>query len=251
MKCQFCAGDLSIENAFCPHCGKANPFYAAHREDMERYEDQFEKVKDQTIKKNERDTRKAVRITIIAVLTALILGAVIVLICMDDINYSIRKASNKRNAEKIVKNLEELEANQDYINFHIYYSGVYSGTYGTRIQEFVEVDNVAFYYSTLVDRVASFISGEYYGDSSDLAKNLNSYFEYMYEVFERSEKSSKNAKFSPQHMESINNLFNDSCILMEKYFGIPRDILMDKDRFSETERQLMFEKYIEKVTIDE
>ena len=38
MKCESCGSDLSIENAYCPHCGCKNEFYAAHRADMDEYE---------------------------------------------------------------------------------------------------------------------------------------------------------------------------------------------------------------------
>lgn len=251
MKCQYCAGDLSIENAFCPHCGKQNPFYAAHREDMARYERQFNYTKENTIKKNERDTRKAVRITIVAVLSALILASIIVLIFMDDINDKIESNKNKRNLDSIMATLSEMEEQQDYLNMHIYYDRVYDGLRRTEITEFSEVDTMTAYYATLVNRVASMTTNEFYGDSTELAKTFSNSFKYMFDILDRADKNPSAERFSAKHMESINNIMEDACIIVEKYLGIPRDLIMETRDYTDTQRQLLFEEYVEKVTADE
>lgn len=94
MKCEFCTGNMAIEDAVCPHCGSPNPFYEAHRQDMVKYEKQFQKTKYEAIETNVRHTRKAVQVSLVAVLIALILASVIVILSMDDINESMEKSAN-------------------------------------------------------------------------------------------------------------------------------------------------------------
>ena len=37
MKCKYCGGNLTLEQAYCPHCGRPNEEAAQHVKDMEHY----------------------------------------------------------------------------------------------------------------------------------------------------------------------------------------------------------------------
>ena len=39
MKCKYCGGNLTLEQAYCPHCGRPNEEAAQHVKDMEHYQD--------------------------------------------------------------------------------------------------------------------------------------------------------------------------------------------------------------------
>ena len=42
MKCQYCGGDISLEDRICPHCGRLQENAVRHDEEMKRYEAAFE-----------------------------------------------------------------------------------------------------------------------------------------------------------------------------------------------------------------
>lgn len=45
MKCKYCGGNLTLEQAYCPHCGRPNEEAAQHVKDMEHYKSNFEDTK--------------------------------------------------------------------------------------------------------------------------------------------------------------------------------------------------------------
>ena len=48
MKCKYCGGNLTLEQAYCPHCGRPNEEAAQHVKDMEHYKSNFEDTKSVT-----------------------------------------------------------------------------------------------------------------------------------------------------------------------------------------------------------
>ena len=72
MKCQHCGNNLNIEEIFCPYCGQPNPFAVKHQEAMRRFEKDYERTKKDVLEQSTRFNRHTVRITILAVLLALI-----------------------------------------------------------------------------------------------------------------------------------------------------------------------------------
>ena len=45
MKCNYCGADLTMEDEVCPFCHNPNPYYVKHREDMHRYEQDYQETK--------------------------------------------------------------------------------------------------------------------------------------------------------------------------------------------------------------
>lgn len=45
MKCDFCGANLTIDDEVCPYCHTPNTHYVKHREDMHRYEQDYQSTK--------------------------------------------------------------------------------------------------------------------------------------------------------------------------------------------------------------
>ena len=56
MKCKYCGGNLTLEQAYCPHCGRPNEEAAQHVKDMEHYKSNFEDTKSDVYKVAEKNT---------------------------------------------------------------------------------------------------------------------------------------------------------------------------------------------------
>ena len=49
MKCEFCNGNMSLEDLHCPHCGQINKHAQQHIRDMQRYQGEFNETKEDVI----------------------------------------------------------------------------------------------------------------------------------------------------------------------------------------------------------
>lgn len=77
MKCKYCGADLTIDDEVCPFCHNPNPYYVKHREDMHRYEQDYQETKSDVYETAGKTSRKATQIAILAVLGGLFLGTVV------------------------------------------------------------------------------------------------------------------------------------------------------------------------------
>ena len=108
MKCEYCAGDMSIEDANCPHCGAVNPFYEAHRKDMANYAKRFANTEREVVETTKKFTYKTVVITIISVLVVLNLVMGILLANVRDFTYEMERNKNKKTPRRIEYNPDNL-----------------------------------------------------------------------------------------------------------------------------------------------
>lgn len=72
MKCPYCGGEITLEQKFCPWCGRENEAAAMHVRDMEKYARSFEETEAEVYQTTRRFSGTAVRVTILAVLIVLI-----------------------------------------------------------------------------------------------------------------------------------------------------------------------------------
>lgn len=71
MKCKYCGGNLTLEQAYCPHCGRPNEEAAQHVKDMEHYKSNFEDTKSDVYEVAEKNTEIMSHMIIITVLVIL------------------------------------------------------------------------------------------------------------------------------------------------------------------------------------
>ena len=93
MKCKYCGVNLTLEQAYCPHCGRPNEEAAQHVKDMEHYKSNFEDTKSDVYEVAEKNTEIMSHMIIITVLVILCVGVFIaVIIVMKNISCSWKPA---------------------------------------------------------------------------------------------------------------------------------------------------------------
>ena len=120
MKCQHCGNNLNIEENFCPYCGQPNPFAVRHQEAMRRFEKDYESTKKGVLEQSSRFNRHTVRITILAVLLALIAATAILLIKANDIRWWRMEKRVEARADEHRAAIGELMDNRDYLGLYSY-----------------------------------------------------------------------------------------------------------------------------------
>ena len=73
MKCDFCGANLTIDDEVCPYCHTPNTHYVKHREDMHRYEQDYQSTKTEVYETAGKTSKKATQIAVLAVLGLLFL----------------------------------------------------------------------------------------------------------------------------------------------------------------------------------
>ena len=251
MKCENCAADISIENAFCPNCGKPNKYYEAHRADMNEYERRFNETQEEITRKAGIFSRKAVFVTIISVLVALILVEIIVVIQMDEINYAIEKSRNTKNASKIAAELARYEQEGDYLDFYNCYNRYAVIKRGTEVDEYLIVAGATGNYHIFINMISKIASkSTEYDTPYDMARIINNGLTAIYEELEEGKIRKDAPRYSKQHMDTVQNIADEMYLYLNAYCNIPMDVMETFPTISETERFNILNEYIEKVLED-
>lgn len=255
MKCDYCAGNLSIEDLRCPHCDAENPYYKAHRADMESYAKRYKDTENKVVESNKRFSAKAANITIIAVLVAFIAIAIGILSKMDDINYEIKIKKDTANASVIAANIGKMESLKDYTGISDYAQSFYvRQSYKTDLAEYSEVISVASSYDIIVSHMITLVYGRRSSvNASNLASTISRSLNSMYaEVYGERYLNHVDANYyAPQHYAAMEDMINRVHILFKTYLGFTQDEidgLIDK---TEAQRQVLLEEKLKEVIEDE
>ena len=100
MKCEYCNGNLSLEDEYCPHCGKPNKHARKHIDDMRRFQGEFEDTRKYVRDKTIGYTEITVRVVILSILIVLILVFFAVGANAWEINREIKKKSAEKKFEE-------------------------------------------------------------------------------------------------------------------------------------------------------
>ena len=120
MKCEYCKGTLSLEDEYCPHCGRPNAHAKKHIEDMRYYDSVYEETKGNVYAATKKYAGITVQVVIIAVM--LILAVVF---CVIGANaYSIRRnmaqTRAEQKAEEYQKQMDEYLENHQFREFYAF-----------------------------------------------------------------------------------------------------------------------------------
>ena len=161
MKCDSCGYNLNIEDKFCPHCGSKNIYAAKHSEDMEDFNRKFEATKEEVISNTRRFSEMNVKITIIAVLVALIAVAIIVAFRADDIRYSRQKKEILRNENRYIEQIKCYEADRNIDDLYAYMDDNKLGYVSEgQLRNYSGVYNVSYYYINIESMLRILINRE-------------------------------------------------------------------------------------------
>lgn len=255
MKCEFCAGDLSIDDARCPHCDAENRHYKKHREDMAAYNRRFEATQEAVLKKSSKIARKSIQIITICVLVLLIVISTLVLIFMGDINYEREYNKNTKNAAKIAEKLSEFEAEDEYMEMYSYKNSFIVREYRTPLSDFSHVSSILSPYSSFIfymDMIALDEIG--YLKPADLAgyinRNLDNIYQYGFERLEE-KKERDPVVYSERHIKSGEDMIRDVEVLLKYYVGFTDEEINEIWTMSSAKREVLLEEKLEEIFVDE
>lgn len=183
MKCEFCNGDMSLEDLHCPHCGQLNKHAQQHIRDMKRYQGEFNETKEDVI----TVTQKYSQITVRCIIIVVLLIACVVTMVLGSSMYTIRRNMNRRAAERNkAENIKRIEAyieDEDFISLNYFFESMDLNMYDASVEFAVyqPVQMVARQYQYVYMNIMSIYehpeSVEWNLDN--LSQNLTYFYKYM------------------------------------------------------------------------
>lgn len=250
MKCQHCGNNLNIEDKFCPYCGQPNPYAVKHQEEMERYEKDYQETKEEVLEKASRFNNKTVRITVLAVLVALIAVTGFIMAKADDIRWFQMERSVAAQAPEHKAAIEELVESRDYLSVYSYMTRNRI-TYTDALREFDAVYDTtsryrSFYENLMIlqEKKKGAENYSYYAETdilADIARNISGFYEYM-------EPQEYNTEaYEGEKMAYMEDLREHLETMVSGYFGLTAEEVQGMRTMTESRINVMLEDQYEKI----
>ena len=227
MKCEFCAGNLNINDERCPHCDAVNPFYTAHREDMNRIKNSVAKTEDEVIRTTKRFTSSSLYIAVISLLILLVVICTLVLANIRSINHEIFRSQNAKKAAEYLPIVEEMAQNGDYLDLHGFMYNRFEYSKDNPLKPYMAVESVAGSYKSVVGHIGALVNNnDLRKDPDEIAKDIDRCLGDIYkERYERSVSSSGNPSYDPDKLEIMDDIIEQLNALMVTYLGASEEKL--------------------------
>lgn len=242
MKCKSCGSNLTIDDEVCSFCGTANPFAAKHRQQMRHFTREFNKTKSDVLNTSKHQSKLFVKITLIAVMVAvnMIVWFAIGNFYSIESFFNARKINAHYTEHKAV--LDEYEENRQYLALAAYYdrNDLYDSD---KFDEYRQVVNTCNYYSSIYRNLIEIVMGtEYdYMTKEDKVERISEDLEYMYK-YSQPNTYSDEEQYAPVHQACMDDLVNDTEALLQAYFEIPEEDIVQFEALSKAKRQIIMEE---------
>lgn len=228
MKCENCGGSLSLEAAYCPHCGTVNKHAQQHVKDMNRYHGEFKATQRHVYAVVKNYAGISVRAAIIAGLLILTVALGIVASMDYDIKRGIMKGRAERNWEEYSAHLDQLILEEDYIALSAFAQENYIDAYESPYEKYVSVlraaDQYTYLYDTILSVYAQIQKEEQWEDTSTYAKRLGEQLNYFYDALDMERYSYYQGADSQSNQAALERMEETATVLLQAYCGLtPED----------------------------
>ena len=242
MKCENCGANLRIEDAFCPYCGAPNPDAIHHRQDMQEYQQKFQRTQRDVYRSAKKFSLINIRIIIVLVLVVLLLVTVMLNSSHYEISRWIRHTRTAAQSEEHRAKLTELEAEGKYQAFYEYYSSndMY---YFDEVKDFSIVYYVSSCYASAIDSLERLIARDQvsYINVEGEIQSLCDSVGYLYGRTVRGTYDGEE-EWSPQHTAAIEDMKAEINLMLITYCNLKEEDLEVFEAAKSSRKQIMIEE---------
>ena len=251
MKCEHCGYNLQIEDRYCPYCGQPNPFARQHQKEMDRFSKQFEETRDDVLEQASRFNRRTVRITILAVLTALC--AVMAFLCVraDDIRWMREERAVERNADTHRAVIEEKMREKDFSGLYHYMSDNRL-SYADVLREYDAVYMTSYYYRYFLEDLSMLTarrngSAQYtYYTESGLLEELSRMLSGLYSYVNEEPSSWNEEQYTPEKTAYMQAVCDEVAVLSVRYLNLTPEEASGMQTLSSARLTILLEEAYER-----
>lgn len=228
MKCGNCGANIQIEDEKCPFCGTLNPLAVKHRQDMQRYQKEFQDAKKKVEQRSIRFTALSVKLTVIAVLFAAVIG---MFYAVNDGVYKIWRYQTHtkitRHREEYTEKLAAYERDGDWNSFYAFMVEN-SLTNDETFEEYYVLYHTTFNYGMVMEYLMHYMEEPEYYTVDNLAGRVAGHLEDFYHGVNRSgnfKGDYYSECYTDVHKEALERMNKDMEVLLMTYAGLtPEEI---------------------------
>lgn len=232
MKCKYCGADLTMEDEVCPFCHNPNPYYVKHREDMHRYEQDYQETKSDVYETAGKTSRKATQIAILAVLGGLFLGTVVLNTNIWTVERMIQRHKIRNNISTHLAKLDQYLAEEDWASFtdyidvnQLYFSGV------DELEDYRYFRQLADDYNYIYESCMHLVDyenldeDEYYYYTPDYSlEQIADSLKHMYDFVKKDEYSTYYEVYQA-HRDWCDPILTEAEKLVQAYAGVDSEVI--------------------------
>ena len=210
VNCKNCGAPLSLNDAFCPHCGTPNPEAQEHLKKLQQLDERFESASLE-VAAEVKKSKKGYGILIILVMLLL---ANLVIFVMHGMTYDIaeRVIASKMSESEIRAQLDEFLDEGEYIELELFMDK-FSLSYRD-YEDYSRIAYLAEYQNRMIDAMTQYLYGtDPYGDP--LVRTCQTVVDY--EEALASLRKRENSERLLLHMEKLNDEVNG---FLKNYLGL-------------------------------
>lgn len=221
MKCEFCGGNLSLEDQYCPHCGQMNKHSQEHIREMGRFRKRFESTQDKVYGTTHRYTQLTVRIVLICILIVLTILAVLVGTNAYSVLRDIRKSDTNRKFDEYSAVLDAYMEEGKFEEFNYFREVKQIDWYETPYESYAPVISAARDYSNIVEGIADMICKS--EEEEWKPEFLGGVVFSFYDGLDMEEWSWYEGADSEKNREALEKMVNQVEGLLMTYCGLSRE----------------------------
>ncbi len=213
VNCKKCGAPLTLDSAFCPYCGEANPEAQEHLEKLRELDEQFENASREVA----AEVKKSRRGYGILVILVMLLLANLVIFMLNRVSYEIadKIAAGKMTEREIKSQMDSFLEDGEYIKLDLF-TDKFSLSYRD-YGDYLKISNLAAYQSRMIESMTQYLySPDAYGDP--LVKTCEAVVDYEEEY--TSLKKREDSELVRLHMERINTEVNG---FLRNYLGLTEE----------------------------
>ena len=221
MKCPYCNGEIGLEDAVCPYCGKPNEEARRHFEAMAEYKARYAETESDVTAAAHHYAQIVPRLTVILFL---IVATVVMAVVRENawgFPEEARRRAAERNPEAVISELDSCLEKGDYIAFASHTEYIDLRTYDTPFEKYSRVIWCAREYRDIVNDLETlFLHGDEddwirYSANDDILRFCNRIDSFMQDY-----ESALDRVEDPDMMAYADDMLGRIEDMLRVYFGI-------------------------------
>ncbi len=250
MKCKYCGADVTLDDHFCPHCGRAVEQAQRHQEEMQQYEAEFEQTKKAAMDKISVTSGGGTAVGIrLALICALIAALIWMFVSLDPymLNERREKRAAAKNHEAYTEQMETYLGDRDYAAFSAFcdtHKLDYNNDYKEYRYIIYEAFNFKSIYRGLLEAAYAVKGSQNLYYAGKLSDNLNNFYE------QAAQDSYKYAENVQRTGEVYEEMEEELGVLLKKYLKLSDEETASLKGLSKSRRTVVIEQALDKVIIE-
>ena len=245
MKCEYCGNNLGIEDAVCPYCGKENKFAKKHTKDMRKYNAAFDSTRAEVLANSRRFNSFTARITVIAVLVALIAATLLGISSHYDIReYREERIVAKHAAEYRVQ-IDKLMDEDDYMGLY-HYMQRNRISYSNVLPDYYMVYNACHTYYSFMEYMGYLLDENSYIEDSDAIESVAEIVDRLHGYANPTSEYEIKKYYNDRNMEFIRRVETHVNTLVKGYFNLTDEEMENFATLNKAKKQLLLEEGYER-----